>query len=331
MKNLVYIIILNYNGWEDTINCINSILRNNYVNYKIIICDNASKDNSIYKINKWLEDKGILDKTFINKEEIEYINIKEKKIVIIDNKKNLGFAGGCNVGIKYAMKDNRMKYIWLLNNDTSIDKQALVAMIKKMDNDEKIGICGSSLLYYDNQNIVQALGGFYYNKWLGISKPIGAKKPFNIDNIKESEIEKEFFGIIGASMLIRRNIIEEFGYLEESYFLYFEEQDIAVKIKEKYKLGFAKDSIVYHKEGASIGGNSYVKKKKSILSDFYMIRNRLIFTKRYYPKCIYTVYLGLFVSIFNRIRRKQYIRVKMIINLMLGKEEKVYKYLNKNG
>ena len=119
----VYIIILNWNGWKDTIECLDSIKKLTYINYSIIICDNASSDESKNKINEWLKNNVNIDAT------------------LIVNKTNLGFAGGNNVGIKEALKQMDCKYVWILNNDTEVTPNSLCCLVNKMKTDDKIGIC----------------------------------------------------------------------------------------------------------------------------------------------------------------------------------------------
>ena len=120
-------------------------------------------------------------------------------------------------------------------------------------------------------------------------------------------------------MLIKREVLENVGLLGEDYFLFFEELDYAQRIKGKYTLACATDSIVYHKEGASIGAKASEPKKTSYISDYYTIRNRILITKKYFPYCLFTVYCGLLLAIINRFRRGQRDRIIMIIRLMLGR------------
>ena len=180
----VYIIVLNWNGWKDTIECLNSIIESDYSNYEIIICDNASSDNSILEIEKWRAKKKV-------------------EVILLKNNSNLGFAGGNNVGIRYALGKGDFKYIWILNNDTVVKRNTLSALVRKMESDNTIGICGSKLMYYDNSDEVQALGG-QYNKLLGISKHI----------IREEDLCKLDY-VVGASMLISKKFIEEIGLMND--------------------------------------------------------------------------------------------------------------------
>ncbi len=294
MTPKVYIIVLNYNGWKDTIACVSSLLSLNYDNYHVIILDNASTDESEKELLNWINTQ--------ENSRIEYIQVGINK----------GFAGGNNVGLKYALRDSNMKYAWILNNDTIVDSMALQEMVAAMESDCRIGVCGSKLMYEWDRSRVQGYGA-QYNKYTG----------GNVSITNQKEINKIDY-VIGASMLVNRSFLEEIGLLCEDYFLYFEELDWALRAKGKYSIACAPDSIVYHKQGASIGGNDLYVTKRSKLSDYYSIRNRILFTKKYYPWCLPTVYLGLCWAIVNRVRRKQWNRIGMIIRLMFGMCDKKY-------
>jgi len=294
----VYIIVLNYRNYTDTIECLESLLKLQYGNKEIIVIDNASPNDSNKYLKQWVfENKG-------------------QPVEFIANNSNLGYAGGNNVGIRRALKDPKMQFVWVLNNDTIVDSNALTALVEKMNDNLNVGVCGSKLIYNWDRTKIQGFGGIY-NKWVGA---VGTIK-------NENEIDKMDY-VIGASMFIRREVLTTIGLLSEDYFLFFEELDYAQRIKGKYLMSCACDSIVYHKEGASIGAKAAKPKETSYISDYYTIRNRILITKKYFPYCLFTVYLGLFIAIFNRIRRKQYDRIKMIINLMLNKKDMQLEFSN---
>lgn len=286
MTNKIYIIVLNYNNPNDTIECLTSIFQLDYKDYKILLVDNSSTDNSDELLTKYIE------------------KVANSKIEYIKSNMNGGYAAGNNIGIKYALQQGDLDYVWILNNDTLVESNSLRKMLEIMTNDEKIGICGSKLVYSWDRSRLQGYGGCY-NKWLAASKHI-------IDHKKIEKIDYP----IGASLLVSRQFLEKVGLMCEDYFLYFEEMDWVIRGRRQgFKIACASEAVVYHKEGASISGSDG-KKKVSKLGDFYSIRNRIVFTKKFYPYCLPTVYLGLFIAIINRIRRKQIDRVWMILKCM---------------
>lgn len=357
----IYTIILNYNGWVDTIECLESVLRNDYPNYQVIVVDNNSPNNSMKYIKAWAEGKLDVwiksDNTLRDlstppiKKTIPYIyytredaekggNPKKENelmskwtnekthpqinpsthypLVFIQTGENLGFAGGNNVGIRYALAKDDVGYVWLLNNDTVIEKNSLSKLVEKTEfykkQTNRVGIVGSKLLYYDNPSIIQGIGGIY-NKWFGTAKHLGIfeKDKGQYDN---EDVLKRINYAVGASMLVNKKFIKDIGLICEDYFLYYEEMDWAERGRRKgWILGYCWQSNVYHKEGSSIGSSSRGE-EKSELADFYGLRNRIVFTKKFFPHCLWSVYLGFTVVFFNRIKRRQWKRLNLILSIL---------------
>ena len=293
----VAIITVNWNGWKDTIECLESLTKLNYVSFNVIVCDNGSQDDSVAQITKWLD-----------------ANTKIR-VQLIETKKNLGFAGGNNVGIKQALEVG-CDYIWLLNNDTVVDKDALKHLVIYAQ-EHRNTICGSKLMYYDNPAKVQALGN-KLNTYLGTTEFI----------VEEQDIDQIDY-LVGAAMLIPQRVFEEVGLLSEEYFLYYEEADLWQKCKGKYDFRCVLNSLVYHKEGAAIGANNKQKAQKSLIGDFYSIRNRILFMKKYYQSHMWTVYAGLMVTVLRRIFRGQGDRVNMVFRLITNSKMTYEEYLIK--
>lgn len=322
MTKKVYIILLNYNGWQETIECLESVLKSDYKNYQIIVVDNDSPNNSMDYIINWAEGKQEVNynENFqlkhlsqpFEKKPLEYIlydqkealntkNIEKYKklnnsLIFIQAGENTGFAGGNNIGIKYALAKDDFEYIWLLNNDTVIEKNSLSSLVSYA-NKNQLGISGSSLMYYDNPKKIQAYGG-HVNKFFGTCT--------HILDIKDIQNKLDY--IVGASFLIDKKVIDKIGLLPEEYFLYYEETDYCFNARNNgFKLGIDIESIVYHKEGVSTGG-SYNGNKKSEFSDILSIKNRIKFHKKYLGGRL-GLYIGLFITILNRIKRKQFNRI----------------------
>jgi len=320
--NKIYIILLNYNGWKDTIECLESVLKNDYKNYQIIVVDNDSPNNSMEYIINWAEGKQELvydensqlkhlsqpfepkplDYVFYTKEEALNGGDQEKEsklnnpIIFIQAGENGGFAAGNNIGIKYAFAKNDFEYVWLLNNDTVIEKNSLSTLLNYASKKD-IGICGSALMYYHNPKEVQAYGGTV-NKFFGTSKHI-----FDIN-----DIDKKLDYIVGASFLIDKKVINKIGLLPEEYFLYYEETDYCFNARNNgFKLGVDVESIVYHKEGGSTGADKNPNKKSEFM-DILSLKNRIKFHRKYLSGGI-GLWSGMMIVFWNRIRRGQIDRI----------------------
>lgn len=247
---LIYIILVNYNGYKDTIECVESLKRINYSNYKIIIVDNASTNNSLNYLNKELKD-----------------------CVIINSKNNLGFAGGNNLGIEYALK-NGADYVMLLNNDTLVDPKFLDNMVNLSIEDDKIGIVGCKIMYYPQKDIIWYGGGFI-NWFKFIGEHYGIKE---IDK-GQCDKQKEIDFMTGCCMLIKKEVFEKTGLLSDEYFMYYEDVDFCIKVKDAgYKIWYDPTAVIYHKVGLSGGG------EESEFSIKWITRNKMFFMKKYKNK-----------------------------------------------
>lgn len=241
MKNKsVCIIILNLNGKDFTENCLESIKKNTkYKNYKVVVVDNNSSDGS----QKLLESKF-------------------KWVDLIQNKSNRGFSGGNNDGIKYAIKNYNPNYFYLLNNDTLVKKNWLSEAIKTAKKSKKIGLVGSKQLTFNKKNARSA----------GWVKPFGVKYYWGN---KEKEVE----WVAGAGFLIKREVIEEIGLLDEIYNpAYYEETDFEKRaLNAGFKIIFCPKSIFFHR-----GGGTAPKEKSYLVK--LSSRNRYIYYSKYYSK-----------------------------------------------
>jgi GT2 family glycosyltransferase len=321
----VYIILLNYNGWLDTQECLESVLKLDYPKYQVVVVDNNSPNKSMNHLLDWAKGREpssvnnpnlshlsnpsiakpvefvFYDKqTALQSRDTEQESTFKNPIVFIQAGENRGFAGGNNIGIKYALAKEDFEYIWLLNNDTVIEKNSLSSLVTYA-NKNQLGISGSSLMYYDNPKKIQAYGG-HVNKIFGTCT--------HILNIKEIQNKLDY--VVGASFLIDKKVIDKIGLLPEEYFLYYEETDYCFNARNnRFKLGIDIKSIVYHKEGVSTGG-SYNGNEKSEFSDILSIKNRMKFHRKYLGGRL-GLYIGLFITILNRIKRKQFKRIVKIL------------------
>ena len=252
---IVYIVILNWNRLDDTLECIESISTLYYPNFKIIVVDNGSKENSP-----------------------DIINEKYKDVILIKNKENLGFAEGNNVGIRYALSKDA-KYIWLLNNDTVVDQNALTAMIEIGESIPECGIMGSKIYYYDKPELIW-FAGATINWRKAVSNHIGQ----NQNDDPQYDFLREMERVTGCSMLIKGEICDRIGLMDEKLFLYTEELDWCVRAKKAgYKILYVPDSKVYHKISLSTGDNTGIIFNYFNTRNFlYVIQKNMSFPKREY-------------------------------------------------
>lgn len=317
----VYILILNWNGWGDTIECLESVFRLDYPNYRVIVCDNASSDGSLGKIQAWAE--GRLDAYVSAGQSLRhflfpplpkpiyyavYDRIEAETggkrsyfpaLTLIQTGANLGFAGGNNVGLRHALARDDFDFVWLLNNDTVVKPDALTFMVKRMAERPDAGMCGSLLPYYDEPLITWASGGGVYNRWLGRSNNIDVNKSITVISSR-IEVETSMVYLAGASMLVLKKFILDIGLMTEDYFLFYEEIDWSMRGKHSYSLAFSPESRVYHKVGRSIGtaGKDTVAYQRAVC---LTIKNRILFTARFFPIALPTIMLICFADLINMV------------------------------
>lgn len=236
----VSIILVNYNGAEDTIDCVESIEKQEYKNYEIIVVDNCSTDDSLDKISQ-LQDR----------------------VILLTAKENNGFSAGNNIGIEYAI-NHGADYVLLLNNDTVVSQSFLTEMIMEAYCRPTAVITGT--IYYEKkrQCIWYAGGSF--------SEVTARTCHWNIgsENAILPKEAKEVTFISGCEMLIPKSVIEIVGMLDEDYFLYAEDIDYCARTRRAgFSLVYVPSSVIYHKVSASTSKISYA-------TQYYSVRNRRI-------------------------------------------------------
>ncbi|NNM71283.1 glycosyltransferase family 2 protein [Enterovirga aerilata] len=327
------VIVLNYNGWRDTIDCVESLLHLPEP-LGVFVVDNASSDESVRKLREWGQSR-LPD---INAERVasgsSAVRFLERRpmssqgpgpdwppaessigsVVLIASSRNGGYAAGNNVALRFALAEP-YRFFWVLNNDTLVKPDTLHWMIARLREDPGIGMCGSTLLYHDEPDTVQNYGGAAFQPWKGRASGIGLGEPFD-PAIDRTGVERQLAYVSGASTLVTRRFLETVGLMEESYFLFWEEIDWAVRARGRFRLGFAPRSIVYHRVGASIGTRD--KSEQSELAEFYMVRNRVLFCSRYSRRSLPFVLADVGRTMFRRLRRGEWRRAAGLVRAVTG-------------
>lgn len=243
----VTIIILNWNGLKDTLECIESVKKSDYKNFEIILVDNASTDKSAEIIKK------------------EY-----PEVILIKNVRNLGFAGGNNVGIIRSLS-NGSDYIWLLNNDAIVETNTLSHLVSGAEADLSIGLLSPVIYYYDSTETIQFCCHL-----------------FNLRNMKVRDIKsldqlrklgKAEISLWGTALLIRRTVVEKIGDLNESLFAYFEDSDYCIRaINAGYYNVVVQKAKIFHKgHFFNEGGDTNLPAHWF----YYMTRNEFFFWRKH--------------------------------------------------
>ena len=251
---LVSIITINYNESGVTLEMLESLEKVTYKNLEVIVVDNASPNDNP-----------------------DVIKQKFPKVNLIKSDKNLGFAGGNNLGVKEASGD----YLLFINNDTIVPEDCITPLVETLENDLSIGMVSPKIKFHWDDSLIQYAGYTPMNHWTIRNNSIGYHQKDNGDY----DLPRETESIHGAAMMVPRRIIDEVGLMTEIYFLYYEEHDWAEMVKRAgYKIYYQPGSYILHKESLSTG-------KFSPLKTYYISRNRIVFARRNFTPVQLTVSL----------------------------------------
>jgi hypothetical protein len=326
MQEKVNIIILNWNGWADTIACLESLLRSSYTNYSITIVDNHSTDGSVEHIINWAKGNlniikpkdniikplvypPILKPIHLNcidyneSGQIPGYNFKKNTLTLLQSAKNLGFGGGNNIGLKFGLLHGDFDHFWILNNDTIVEHQALGSLVETARyytfNHKKVGMIGSKLKCFNQPDLIQSIGGCF-NKITAtithrgsLERDVGQYDGHHCDTLIDYPI--------GASLFISKTFLDNVGLICEDHFLYFEEIEWAVRAKKQgWMMGYNWEGVIYHKKGVSTLSSSNLA-SKSCLADYCYLRSRILLARKLGGILWVSVFLATLVSLLKRL------------------------------
>lgn len=299
----VAIIILNWNGWEDTIECLESVYQITYPLYEVLVVDNGSKDESIQKIKDYAEGKTRVESKFFefsqenkpiyvkeySKDELKSsVSIKEyianpvsrNNLILIKNNENYGFAEGNNIAISFSLEALKPDYVLLLNNDTVVDPNFLTELIRIAESDSYIGMLGPTIFNYKPPCSVQSAGlKILWNKGDVIDLAIEGDL---------SASPQEVDAVTGCVLLAKSELLNKIGLLNKNYFAYFEEVEWCVRARgEFYKIVYVPKGKVWHKGGAT-------SNKIKGFALYQHTRNRFWFMKQHASYKRYGLFLAYF-------------------------------------
>lgn len=241
----VAVVVLNWNGLADTLECLESLARLDYPAYEVVVVDNGSTDGSPAAIRE-----------------------RFPEVTLIETGENLGYAGGNNAGLRYAWQQE-VDYVLLLNNDTEVASASLRLLVEAAEVDPRIGIAGPTIYYHDRPDVVWSAGG-------AIDWRRGTTWMVGLDERDTGQFgvgPRQVDFVTGCALLVKRPVLEQVGLLDERFFLYYEEVEWCVRARRAgFEIVHVPQAHVWHKimPGAQAD---------SPLVHYYMTRNRLLFLK----------------------------------------------------
>ena len=263
--------LLNWNNWRDTEVCLASVQQLHYQNHEVIVVDNGSTDDSVLRLRS-----------------------RFPSVTLIEAGNNLGFSGGCNIGIQEALSSGA-ELVWLLNNDTKVDRDALRLLAEKANSDAHIGAVGSAIYSAQEPQELLAWGGGYVNFLLGRSRHFLKPVP-----------DEELDYITGASLLLRRTALDSVGVLDERFFFSWEDADLGFRLRRAgWKLAVAGNSKIWHKETASLRG-------QNAILDTYFNRAANRFFRKHALVPQIPVYMGVALRVTKRLMAGDWERARAV-------------------
>ncbi|WP_374386078.1 glycosyltransferase family 2 protein [Sandaracinobacter sp.] len=315
------VVLVNYKGAADTLECLESLLRSD-IPLRVAVVDNASADGSDRRIIDWASGQqpytppegplGALSSPPLDKPvPMEVLDAAEalahapgaRLLTLIRSDENLGFAGGNNLGLRHLLKDPAIEAVWLLNNDTVVEPAAARSLLAQIRADPAQGMIGTVIRYYSAPEKVQALGGMTFNPLTGGNAGIHGNKPFKAPWDGRAAARRAAC-VLGASLTVTRRFVDTVGLMGEDYFLYFEEMDWARRNRGRFSIGLSRGSVVYHKHGGSIG-SSAKKGGRSAQSEYWLLRARLLFYRKYHPLLLPLIWVQGWAQTARRVLRRQ--------------------------
>lgn len=225
----VFVILVNWNRWQDTVECLDSVYRIPYAPLSVVVADNASTDGSIDRIREWAE--GRLAFSVPPGSPLRQIPLppcaipracrtvkagdpdggvsltgSRDALVVIDMGRNQGYAAANNAAIRLARSASPRAHLWLVNNDTVVRPDALTPLLVRISEDPRIGLCGSTLLFYDRPETVQARAGAHYRSALGTARQVGLGTHRNAP-FAHAAVESRLSYIAGASLFVTPDFV----------------------------------------------------------------------------------------------------------------------------
>jgi hypothetical protein len=258
----IFVSIINFNGAKNTLDCLNSL-------NKVLKQD--------FGLNIVIVDNGSSEKLTIDEDSYKNFSLK-----LIKSDKNLGFSGGQNLGIKYSL-ENGADFVVILNNDVTLDKDIFVELLKTFKEKKDCGAVSPKIYFakgsefhkvrYKEEDLGKVI--WYAGGQMDWQNIIGSHKGVDEVDKGQFETEEETDFVSGCCMFVKKEVFEKVGFFDERYFLYYEDNDFSQRVKKSgYKIYYQPKAILWHLNAGSSGSGS-------ILHDYYITRNRLLFGFKY--------------------------------------------------
>ena len=276
-----FIVLLNWNSSGMTLRCLRA-LEQVAGRDRVVVVDNGSAADDLERLRRG-------------------VALLPYPAALVETGQNLGFGGGCNVGVRYAFRHGA-EYVWLLNNDTTPHPNGLQAMLRRMEGDLELGAVGSVIYDLERPEQMQTWGGGRVWRWVGVAR-----------HCRRAVATEKLEYLTAASLLLRREALEEVGLFDtERYFMYWEDVDLCFRLRAQgWKLAVAPDALIWHQRSSSLGHANPLK-------DYYVTQSVGQFVRRYarYPRL--AIALGAVGRMTRRVGLGRWRNVGAILRALRG-------------
>ncbi len=283
---MVVCVVVNWNGWRDTLACLETLACQTAQPLHVVVVDNGSTDDSVERVSAWIRQPRSCLAVFS----------------LVQSTANLGFARGANLGIERALRMDA-DFVWLLNNDTECPVDTLEKLLHTAAAQGEAGLVGSVLYYHDRPSVVQAWGGGSVNRWSGTGTHYVRPTPLGANSY-----------VTFASVLLRRAVLDELGPLYDGYFMYYDDSDYCLRLaKTRWRLAVAEDTAVLHKESAS------TERARDPFMERTVATSGIRFLRRHSPAPALSVPMFLLLKLLNRARRGEWTACRAVLDAWTGR------------
>lgn len=291
---MIGVSIVTFNSASEIVSCLKSLFKNTDPNFRIVITDNSSSDNTLPTIRDWVSSglkeqlranpafsEAELTSNFL----VEYTIDEDRApkfdelglITILKSHRNLGFAGGVNAGLSVMKEIENFSMFWVLNPDTTVSKNTVAAYRQSAQKDARFSLMSCRIAFMASPDVIQSDGG-YINRWTGIC----SNHNYGMQRANTAVPDISVIDYLsGSNLVASRLFIEKAGLMREDYFLYYEEVDWAFK-RGDLPMRILDETVVYHVGGATIGSGNLTQYPNGF-SNYFNFRNRIRFMARFFP------------------------------------------------
>jgi len=270
----VYVVVVNYNGWADTIACVESVARSDYPDCRVIVVENGSTDDSLDHLTRWAVGSAA-EWVICTRAQLEagHPRAAGARARLVEAGTNLGFAGGVNIGLRHVLRVPRPAFALLLNNDAVVAPDAVSRLVDVALATPNVGAVGASVLRSDAPETLEMLAGARINAATGMVTPMHAGRQRN----DERPAALPLHYVSGCCLLTSADAIRRVGLMDEGYFLYSEDADWGIRMRrEGLTLTYSASAEVWHKGGAAVV-------HRSATHDYYVVRGALMLVRKLFP------------------------------------------------